>query len=419
MPRMEASTSFPEPGRGLLKLVIDPVFGPYFGAKLLSTTGIWIFTIVAAMLVFELSGSALVVGLVSVALFGPQLVLAPLAGAMADRGDRRRQLVAGKLLVAGASGSLSFWIWQVGADKLPGTWPVMVISFVVGLGFVLIGAAGNALIPALVRPEELSQAIALNTVPPTLGRATGPAIGAVIATTSGPVVAFAITAVTNLLFALVVATLDIRTRADKSGGADRRIRAGVQHLRKDRRILPLLLGTAAVAVGSDPTITLAPSLSASFGAGTRLVGVFASAFGAGAFAAFLVLTPLRLRVGLQRLGSLGLLGLAAGIAASGISPTPGIAVVALTVAGVCMTVALTSLTTQLQEWAPDEIRGRIMALWIIAFLGTRPLAAAVSGAVADATTPATAFLLVALVVTAAAWQCRPAMLASERGSCDR
>ncbi|MEX2325093.1 MAG: MFS transporter [Nitriliruptoraceae bacterium] len=404
-----------QPARGSLQLLIDPVFGPFIAAKLLSTAGIWIYNIVAAILVFELSGSALMVGLVSVAQFGPQLVLAPLSGAMADRGDRRRQLVAGKLLITVASGSLAVSIWWVGIDGLPGVWPVMATAFVVGLGFVLVGPAQNALIPALVRPGELAPAIALNTVPPTLARAGGPAIGALVATTTGPAAAFMIAAVTNLLFALIMLTLDIRTRAHDGGGPDRRIRIGVQYLRHDRRIFPLLIGITAIGIGADPAITLMPSLSAGFGAGARLVGVFASAFGVGAGAALLILAPLRRRFGLARLGTAGLLAISVGMAATGISPTPKFAAVSLAVAGAGMTAALTSLTTQLQEWVPDEIRGRIMALWMIAFLGSRPVAAAVNGAVADATAPAVAFLLVAAVVAAAAWRCRPTKLMAAGG----
>jgi MFS family permease len=412
-------SSSPQPARGSLQLLVDPVFGPFFAAKLLSSAGNWIYNIVAAILMFELTGSALMVGMVSVAQFGPQLALAPLAGAMADRGDRRRQLVAGKLLVAGASGGLATWIWLAGVEGLPGPWPIMAAAFVVGLGFVLFGTAQNALIPSLVGPGELAPAIALNAVPPTFARAGGPAIGALVATTVGPAAAFAITAVTSLLFALVMLTLDVRTRANDSGGADRRIRVGVQHLTRDRRILPLLIGIAAVGIGTDPAITLMPSLSAGFGAGASMVGLFTSAFGVGTGAAFLVLTPLRRRLGLSRLGPAGLLTLSVGMAATGMSPTPTIAVITLVVAGSGMTVALTSLTTQLQEWAPDEIRGRIMALWSMAFLGSRPIAAAINGAVADATTPAMAFLLVAVIAAAAAWRCRPSMLASTRGPHDQ
>ena len=407
-------SSSPQPARGALQLLVDPVFGPFFAGKLLSSAGNWIHNIVAAILMFELTGSALMVGMVSVAQFGPQLILAPLAGAMADRGDRRRQLVAGKLLVAGASGGLATWIWLSGVEALPGPWPIMAAAVVVGLGFVLVGTAQNALIPALVRPGELAPAIALNAVPPTFARAGGPAIGALVATTIGPAAAFAITAATSLLFALVMLTLNIRTRAHDSGGADRRIRVGVQHLTRDRRILPLLIGIAAIGIGTDPAITLMPSLSAGFGAGASMVGLFTSAFGVGTGAAFILLTPLRRRLGPARLGTTGLLMLSAGMATTGMSPSPTFAVISLVVAGSGMTVALTSLTTQLQEWVPDEIRGRIMALWSMAFLGSRPVAAAVNGAVADATTPAMAFLLVASIVAAAAWRSRPAMLASTR-----
>lgn len=408
-------SSSPQPTRESLQLLVDPVFGPFFGAKLVSSAGVWIYNIVAAILTFELTGSALMVGMVSVAQFSTQLVLAPMAGAMADRGDRRRQIVAGMLLVAGASGALATWTWLAGVEGLPGPWPIVAAAFVVGLGFVLTSTAQNALVPALVRPGELAPAIALNAMPPTIGRAGGPAIGALVATTIGPAAAFAITALTSLLFTLVMLTLDVRTRAHDGGGADRRIRVGVQHLTRDPRILPLLIGIAAIGIGTDPAITLMPSLSAGFGAGASMVGLFASAFGVGTGAVFIVLTPLRKRLGLARLGPAGLLTLSIGMAATGMSPTPTIAVISLVVAGSGMTLALTSLTTQLQEWTPDDIRGRIMALWSMAYVGSRPIAAVVNGAVADATSPAMAFLLVAVISSAAAWRCRPSMLASTRG----
>ncbi len=108
------------PARSSWQLLKDPVFGPFFTGKLLSTAGIWIHNIVAAILAWELSHSALVVGLVSVAQFGPQLLFAPLSGAMADRGDRRRQLVLGRLIAAFGSGGLGVWIAVVGVDGLPG-----------------------------------------------------------------------------------------------------------------------------------------------------------------------------------------------------------------------------------------------------------------------------------------------------------
>ena len=401
----------PVPPRGSLGLLRDPVFGPFFAGKLLSTAGVWVHNIVAAILAFELSGSALVVGAVSVAQFGPQLLFAPLSGARADSGDRRRQLIVGRLIAAMGSGSLAIALWLLGPEGFPGAWPVVLAAGVVGIGFVIGGPAMNALIPSLVRPNELAGAIALNSVPFTVARAGGPALGAVIATTAGPALAFALAAVTNLGFALILVRLNVPDRASPPRG-DRRVRAGVRYLREDRGIALLLAGVMAIGIGADPVITLTPPLSAEFGAGSSLVGLFASSFGIGAGITFLSLSWLRGRLGLPRLSVVGLLLLSGGSIAAGVAPTPVTTVVALGLAGAGMMLALTSLSTQLQERLPDELRGRVMALWSVAFLGSRPLAATVNGALADLTSVSVAFSAVGLLVLLAAWWVRPARLAA-------
>lgn len=121
-----------EPARGSLRLLVDPVFGPYFFGRLLSTAGIWIHNIVAAILAFQLTGSAFIVGLVSVAQFAPQLLFAPLSGALADRGDRRRQIVLGRVVAACGSGGLALWLAIYGADEAPYAWPVILAALTVG-----------------------------------------------------------------------------------------------------------------------------------------------------------------------------------------------------------------------------------------------------------------------------------------------
>jgi MFS family permease len=396
--------------RGSFRLLLDPAFGPFFVGKLLSTAGIWVHNIVAAILAYELSGSAFVVGMVSVAQFGPQLLFAPLSGALADRGDRRRQVILGRLIAAAGSGSLAIAIGVLGVDGLPGAWVVVLAALIVGIGFVVGGPAMNALIPSLVRPNELASAVALNSIPFTVARAGGPAVGALIATTTGPASAFALAAATNVVFALLLVPLRIETHA-RANGADRRVRAGLAYLREDRAIWLLLIGVAAIGVGADPVITLTPSLSAGFDAGATLVGVFASSFGVGAGLAFTVLGTLRRRLGLSRVATLGLGLLATGLLATAASPAPVFAVVSLGVGGAGMTLSLTSLSTQLQERLPDELRGRVMALWSVAFLGSRPIAAGLNGAVADATSPSLAFGVVGVIVAIAAWWCRPSAIA--------
>jgi MFS family permease len=397
--------------RGLVGLLGDRVFGPFFVGKLLSTAGIWIHNIVAAILAYELTRSAFVVGLVSVAQFLPQLLFAPLSGAVADRGDRRRQLVLGRMIAAAGSGGLALWIALVGVAGLPGAAPVVGAALIVGIGFVVGGPAMHALLPTLVRPGELASAIALNSVPFTVARAGGPAIGAAIAVAAGPQVAFAIAAGTNLLFAAVLLWLPIGGRPHQEPGADRSVRAGLRHVRRDPTLLWLLVGVGAIGVGADPAITLTPPLSDGLGRGSELVGVFASSFGVGAGVAFLVLGLLRRRLGLPRLGTLGLGLMATGMAALTVAPSAATAIGAFGIGGAGMTLALTSLSTQMQERLPDGIRGRVMALWSVAFLGSRPFAAAVNGAVADTVGVDAALLVVVGVLAVAAWVARPARLA--------
>lgn len=398
------------PPRGALQLVVDPVFGPFFVGKLLSTTGIWIHNIVAAILAYQLSRSALVVGLVSVAQFLPQLLFAPLSGALADRGNRRLQLVLGRLVAAVGSGALAIWIFVVGVDGLPGAAPVVGAALVVGIGFVIGGPAMHALLPTLVRHGELAPAIALNSMPFTIARAGGPAIGASVASSVGPEFAFGIAALTNLAFAVVVIFLPIGGRTTTEPGADRSVRAGIRHLKVDPTLLLLLIGVGSIGVGADPAITLTPPLSDELGRGSELVGVFASSFGVGAGVAFMVLGPARRWLGLPTLGPAGLLLMAVGMLALTVTPEQWMAVGAFGIAGAGMTLSLTSISTLIQERLPDSLRGRVMALWSVAFLGSRPFAAAANGAIADVWSVEAALVVVAAVLVAAAWACRPGRL---------
>jgi MFS family permease len=181
-------------------------------------------------------------------------------------------------------------------------------------------------------------------------------------------------------------------------------------VRQDPVLLVLLGGIAAVSVGADPAITLTPSLSHAFGQGVELVGVFASSFGAGAALGFVMLPLVAGRFGLVRLAEIGLLLLSGGSLALAVARAAPLAIAAFAVAGVGMTLALTSLTTQIQQRVPDGVRGRVMALWSIAFLGSRPFAAAVDGAVAEWLSVEAALVAVSLSTLAAACWCRPARL---------
>jgi len=380
----------------------------------MSTGGVWIHNITAAILAFQLTGSAFVVGLVSIVQFAPQMVLAPLSGAMADRGVRRRQIVAGRLMVAAGSGGLALWLWLVGVKGLPGPWVVLLGALVVGVGFVIGSPAMSALLPTMVRPGELAAAIGLDNVPVTVSRAVGPALGALVAASAGPAAAFALAALGNTIFAVTMMILPIGGRVVVPDGADRRMRAGLRHVQGDPTLIRLLVGVAAVAIGADPAITLTPPLSHAFGQGTHLVGVFASAFGGGALLALPLMSSAQRRLGEAALTTVSLCLLGAGIVSLTVAPTPALTIVGFAAAGAGIMSGLTRLTTQIQHRLPDALRGRVMALWAVAFLGSRPIASALDVSLADQFSLDTALLVVSLIVFAVAWVTRPSRIAPFR-----
>jgi MFS family permease len=395
------------PARTAARLLLDPRFGPHFVGKILSTVGVWVHNVSAAVLVHDLTGSSLLVGAVSVGQFLPQLLLTTWTGARADRADRRRQVMLGVGVTSLGSLALAAWASTVGLPGRTGATAVIAAATIVGIGFAIGGPAMQALIPALVRPNELTRAVALTTLPMTIARAAGPAIGAVLVTRGTPVLAFATAGTLHLLY---LATLTRLPAPRPHGGSRHEVHLldGWRTVRATPHLAALLVGVAVVGVGVDPVITLTPAIAAALGAGPTLVGSLASAFGVGAAVGLGLLGPVRRRFGLEGAGTAGLVVLGTGMAAVAVAPGSAMALAALVVAGTGMTLALTSFTTALQHHVEDRMRGRVMAVWAVAFLGSRPLTAAVSGAVTDATSVHVALLLAAIAIAIGAWATRPA-----------
>jgi predicted MFS family arabinose efflux permease len=393
------------PPRPTSRLLIDRTVGSYFAAKLLASMGIWVHNVVAAIVVYQITGSALLVGAVSVAQFSPQLLLSPWMGAVADRGNRRLQVVAGRLMTAAGSLGLAAWIAVTGVDGLTAA-PVVASALVVGMGFAVSAPAMQALVPTLARPNELSTVIAIAQSPMTLARAAGPALGAFLLLTTGPTSAFAVAGVCQAVFALVVWRLHMRP-VKRPKSKDTSVRGGFRYLRSDRAVVLLLFAVAAMGFGIDPVITLTPSLADGFGGGAELVASMASAFGAGAGVTVFMIGQFRKRLTPARLGSVGLSVLAGSLVVLAVSPTPAVAVAALFVGGSAMITGITSLTTQVQQRIPEDLRGRVMALWTVCWIGSRPLAAAFNGSVADYWSPQAAIAISAALLAVGAILTRP------------
>ncbi len=408
---MTAEATAPVRGRGALGLMFDPVFGALFWGKMFAVVAVWTHGIVAAVVMYDATRSALMVGLVGVVQFGPQLVLTPTSGKWADTGNPARQILLGRVLCVAGSGFAAVWLF--GDSQLQGmsaAVPVLIGSLLVGLGFVVGGPAMQSIVPALIREGELSTAMALNSMPMTIGRIIGPASGAYLAAHFGPAAGFAVSAGLHLVFALFLVAVRFPAPPERLAGTDYRVRTALRYVWQDRPLLLALLAVATVGIASDPSITLTPSLADQLGGGTRLVGTLSATFGIGAALGMVTLALMRGRLASARVSAIGLAGLAVGSAVLALGSVPAVAIAGFALTGLAFGWAMTGLSTVVQERAPEVLRGRIMALWLVGFLGSRPIAAVVLGGTADAVSVQAAFAVAAVLCLVVALCCRPSRL---------
>ena len=408
---MTAETTAPPQSRGALGLMFDPVFGALFWGKMFAVVAVWTHGIVAAIVIYDATRSALMVGLVGVVQFGPQLLLSPTSGKWADTGDPARQILLGRMLCVAGSGLAAVWLFvDPSLQGMAAAIPVLIGTLLVGLGFVVGGPAMQSIVPNLIRDGELSTAMALNSMPMTVGRIVGPASGAYLAAHLGSASGFAVSAALHLVFTIFVVLVRFPSPPKRRTGTDYRVRAAVRYVFGDRPLLLALIAVATVGIASDPSITLTPSMADELGGGTRLVGILSAAFGVGAAVGMVMLALMRGRMASERVSAIGMAGLAAGCAVLAIGTTPAVAIAGFAIAGLGFGWAMTGLSTVVQERAPEELRGRIMALWSVGFLGSRPIAAALLGGTADLISVQAAFAVAAGLSAVVAVLCRPSNL---------
>ena len=315
------------------------------------------------------------------------LLLSPWAGALADRIDRRRLLLVTQITSTALSGGLAALAWRGVATE----WVVIGFSAALGVASAMSIPAQQSLITALVDEEDVPQAVALNSMTFNLARAIGPASAAGVIAVLGIPWAFAVNSGSYLL--LVTGLLLVRPRAEERAERSR-LRESLRLLRENRRLGLALLVVMTAGFGSDPVNTESPAFAHAFGYSATWAGVIVGFFGAGAVTAALLVAG-RVAGSRRRMAAtLGALG--AGILLFSVTPWLPLAFAFLALAGFGYLGSNTSATTRLMLGVLPSQRGRIMALWSIAFLGLRPLASLADGGLAGAFGVRTAGVVLAL-----------------------
>jgi MFS family permease len=350
-------------------------FGPYFVGNAASASGTWFQNLAASILVFRLTHSPFLLGVLNFCQFVPMLALSVWAGSLADRVDRKRLLLVTQLVATGLSAVLAALAWSGDA----GVWVVIGFSGALGVTSAFGVPSQQALIAALVEEEDVPQAVALNSMTFNLARAIGPASAAAVIAALGIPWAFALNSLSYLL--LVAGLLLVRPRAEER--AERAsLRDSIELIRADPRLGLALLIVMVAGFGSDPVNTESPAFAHAFGYSDTWAGAIVACFGAGAVLAALLVagrvagSPGRMAMTLGALGS--------GIVLFSLTPWLPLGFAFLALAGFGYLGSNTAATTRLQLGVAPNQRGRIMALWSIAFLGLRPVASLADGAIAGA-----------------------------------
>jgi MFS family permease len=358
-----------------LRLIGHRNFGPYFVGNAASASGTWFQNLAAQLLVYRLTHSPFLLGVLNFGNFIPVLALAPWAGSAADRFDRRRLVLVTQLGSTALSALLAVLAWTGNAP----VWVVVVCALGLGIGSAFAAPASMALVADLVPRSELQSAVALNSMTYNLARAVGPVLAALSVKHLGIPASFAINSGSYLL--LVAGVLVVRTEPRRRASrAETRLRESLGLVRRQPRLLAFLLIVTAVGFASDPVNTEAPAFARAFGRPDTWAGVIIGVFGAAAVTAAFLLAGRVAGSSRRMLATLTALGV--GVAGFSLSRPLWLAFGFLALAGFGYLASNTSATSRLQLEVAEHQRGRVMALWSVAFLGLRPLASLADGGIA-------------------------------------
>jgi MFS family permease len=382
-----------------LGLIRHRNFGPYFVGNAASATGTWFQNLAASLYVYEATHSPFLLGVLQFGNFVPVLLLSPWGGSAADRFDRKRLLLITQVVATAVSGALAVLAWEGHVSVAL----VIACAVCLGVASAFSAPASQALIGDLVPRAELQSAVALNSMTYNLARAVGPALAGLSVDRLGYAPSFAINAGSYLLLVLglLAVTPRVHTLATRSQA---RLRESLRIVRRQPELAAFLLIVTAVGFASDPVNTESPAFAHAFGFGhlhLRLwSGLIVGAFGLGAIGAALLLAG---RVaGSRRRMTITLAIASVGIVGFALSPSIWLGFAFLAIAGFGYLASNTSATSRLMLGVADEQRGRIMALWSVAFLGLRPIASLLDGGLAGAFGVRTAGVVLALPALACA-----------------
>jgi len=343
-----------------------------------SSIGTWMQKLAQSWLVLKLSGSPFMLGLDAFLGEIPIFLLALVAGVAADRYDRRRVLLASQFIQMSCALTLAL-LFATGYAQV---WHILSLSFIVGTAQAFGAPAYQSLIPSLVPREHLSNAIAMNSIQFNLARVVGPVIGGLALTHLGAAWCFGLNGLSFV--AVIISLLLINIAFSPSPNPEsvlNSMKGGLAFIRTKPAMLPIIWVAFFCTFLGIPLIVFLPVFAQDvFGGNASTYTILLSVEAVGAICGALLVAARGKTVHLGRDALLGLIALGTFEALFAFTSIFWLSLVFLFLAGVGLIASFAQLSSLIQTVATDEMRGRVMSIYNIAFRGGMPIGSLITGA---------------------------------------
>jgi len=367
--------------RGLSRSFRHRDYRLFFSGQFISLIGTWMQQTAQSWLVYRLTGSSLNLGLVGFAGQFPVFLLAIFGGVMADRLNRRSVLV-GTQAASMVQAALLAWLTLAGHVQV---WQIMVLAAFLGVVNAVDIPTRQSFIVELVGKEDLHNAIALNSSMFNSARILGPSIAGVLLAAVGEGWCFSLNAVSYLAVIYCLLLMGVPAKVPARTGVSLR-----EHLREGFayawgtpavRTILLLLAVSS-GIGMSYVVLMPVFAQEVLHSGPRGLGLLMASTGCGSLLGALMLAARQESRGIGRFAYFGVLCFGGSLILFALSSNLWLSALLLVPVGFSMIVSMAAANTMLQTLCPDELRGRVMALYSMVFMGMAPFGALLSGSLA-------------------------------------
>lgn len=354
----------------------------FFSGQTVSLVGTWITRIATSWLVYRLTGSAFLLGLVSFCSQIPTLVLTPFSGVLIDRWNRHTVLLVTQVLSMLQSLALAILAFS---GRITVT-QVLILQLAQGCINAFDTPARQAFVVEMVEDRSyLSNAIALNSTMVNASRIIGPTIGGMIIALAGEGWCFMVDAISYIavIVSLLAMNVPRMERAPSTTDVLEELRAGLRYIKGSLPIRTALILLAIVSTMSMPYTVLMPAIATqTLHGGAHTLGFLMTASGVGALVGALYLASRLSVVGLEDVSAAATVCFGLGLIGFALSHVLWLSLAILPIVGAGFMVQMASINTIIQTLVDERLRGRVMAFYVMAFLGTAPIGSLLAGIVA-------------------------------------